>query len=217
MVRRSAILVLALCVACESLNGVRDGTYTSPDGAFSMPVPRLSAGLAIENGGAPPAGSARKGYVSFHDDFGHVRSITYEQVAPELAAVFAGGEHADESLSAFLREKFLPQLAQRSPGACITHESTLQLKDGTRALFAVLEIPGGSPMVVADEQHPDGRRLDTTRAHLFLLHGDLFLTLSAADDLAPDAGGAAHPAPSAEDLERWKNVLAQLYASMRFS
>lgn len=199
-----------LFAGCQSTAGtVSDGRYVAPENLFSMQVPQLSLGLAVEDGfGKSPDGGLRAGFVSFHDDFGQVRSITYEEMDEETTA------RIEARPSSYFRDGYVSQLRERLPGTRVIHESPMTLSD-TTGHFAVLEIPGGSPLMVIDAEHPEGRRMDSTRGFLVVTRGRLLLTLSVAND---NAFASTRKASSAGDLnvDLLKTILTELYESIRF-
>src|SRR5262245_27893325 len=81
--KSARVVAVALLVGsgtgCMGLAGsIEEDRYVAPAGAFSMPVPDLSVGLAIQDGTDKHRVSGLPvGYVSFHDDFGNIRSVQY--------------------------------------------------------------------------------------------------------------------------------------------
>jgi hypothetical protein len=214
-----ALLALGCLTGCSGLGGkVSGGRYSEPSGLFSVAVPDLTAGLRIEDGQGKTDGGMRTGAVSFHDDFGHVRAIQYEQVPSEKSQQFSDPARATELLQGCVHGVTLLNIQSACPGASILREEAVSLPDGLGAWFAVIEIPGGSTMSVMDSEHPEGKRLDSTRGYLLLCRNDMILVLSAANDLGRVLGGAgATPAsytPGAGD--ELKDTLTKLYASMSF-
>jgi hypothetical protein len=204
-------LLLASC-ASTTVGKVSGGRYTAPDDLFSMPIPQLGLGLVVEDDfGTSPDGSLRAGHVSFHDDFGGIRSIAYEEFPEEARAEV----NSQEAMRSYFNDGFVADLRMRAPGTQVIHQTPTVLGDGSRGLFSVLEIPEGSPMVVIDAEHPEGRRMDSTRAFLLVVRDDLFLTLSAADDFV-FTGVAEEAAASTSEIGPLREELANLYASMRF-
>jgi hypothetical protein len=115
----------------------------------------------------------------------------------------------------------LAEIKEYSPQARIVHQEPVSLPDGAPAWFAVLEIPEGSPMVAMSAENPKGKHLDSTRGFLVLCHGNLFLTLSEANDFQSVlALGKKEPAAQAgsESTSRdaLKDSLTKMFASMRF-
>jgi hypothetical protein len=213
---------LTFLTSCSSLAGDDSGgRYTAPDGLFSLPLPALSLGAATEDqSGTDPESKLRVGSVSFHDDFGHVIAIQYEQIAADVSQKFSDPARATEMLRGATSDVTLANIQQFSPHARIVHEEPVTLPDGISAWFSVLEIPEGSAMVVSDAEHPGGRRLDSTRGFLLLSHGQLILTLSEAYDLNRVTGAGKQPGAQGgldqAGTERMKASLVKLYASMSF-
>jgi len=214
--------LLAFLASCSSLAGNRSGDrYTAPDGLFSLPIPALSLGATLEDqSGTNPETKLKIGRVSFHDDLGGLRLIQYEQVPAEVGQQFVDPSRATGALRGCTHDVTLAGIQQFSPRASILREESVALPDGITAWFAVLDIPEGSPMVETTAEHPEGRRLDSTRGFLLLCRGDgLFLTLSAVNDnvfaLATrnqtPQGGA-----SQVEMDTLKDTLTKLYSSMSF-
>jgi hypothetical protein len=219
----SSAAALALLASCSSLAGEKSGgRYTAPGGIFSLPVPDLSLGARVEDQhGTQTESNLLVGWVSFHDDFGSVRSVRYEQFPSDVARQFSDPARAAERLRGFAHDVMLAGIQQDSPRARIVHEEPVALPDGLSAWFAVLEIPEGSTLLLSSAEHPEGQRLDSTRGFLLLCRADLFFALSAADDfgrvLELDGKEAAPAeAPSPATLDALEGTLVQLYSSMSF-
>ena len=215
------IASLALLASCSSLKGDQSGgRYTAPGGLFSLPVPALSMGAAVQDKSSTnPQTRLVAGSVTFHDDFGQVRSIQYEQIALELGKKLSEPASATGALRGYMSDVSLAEIQQWSPQARIVHEEPVTLSDGVPAWFAVLEIPQGSPMMETSAEHPKGRRLDSTRGFFVLCHGSLFLTLSAANDHVFALAGGQSAAQGGVDqagMDRLKDLLTTIYASMSF-
>lgn len=221
LLRASAVL-LAFLASCSGLAGDRSGgRYTAPGDLFSLPFPRLSLGSTVEDqSGMNPDTKLAAGMVSFHDDFGSLRVIQYEQVPPDVGQGLSDPTIASGAMRGSLHDLILPGIQQFSPATRVLHEESVALADGHTAWFAVLEIPEGSPTKEISAEHPEGRRLDSTRGFLLLCRRDgLCLTLSAANDkvLAHVLPGAA-PSGGASpvEIDELKNTLTELYSSMSF-
>ncbi|MBI4585865.1 MAG: hypothetical protein HY717_17790 [Planctomycetes bacterium] len=226
ILRSVSFLWILLLAGCGSLVGkVSGGRYVAPDGVFSVPVPRLPLPPAerfyIEDSArTDPRSGVRSGNVSFSDTLGRVRSVAYEEAAEEIIGRLLEPARVQDALSAFLQTIFLPEFQRHFPGTRVLNESRMTLRDGVPALFFVLEIPEGSPLVFRDTEYPEGRRLDSTRAFLVFIHDDTVFTLTWADDDIKAARegklAASHRTPSAEEVENWKGALSGLYESMLF-
>jgi hypothetical protein len=214
--------IASMCVsmtACRSTVGsISDGRYTAPENVLSLPVPKLSMGEETRDGtDKDPKTGLRGGFVTFYDEFGDVRSVEYEDLPPEQAGAMSDPEGARRYLNAYVHDVHLHQLEARFPGTRTISEEFITLSDGTPAWFAVFFIPGGSTLTVTSAEYPQGRRLDSTRAYLFLQHKLLFLTLSTASDLTGVlADNNAKMTEKPPDLEQMKSVLTGLYESIRF-
>lgn len=220
--RWSCLVSLALSTGCSSLAGDRSGErYTAPEQLFSLPLPALSLGATIEDQcSTNPDTKLVVGMVSFHDDFGGLRVIQYEQLAAAVGREFSEPASASAALRGCLHDMTLARIQQFSPRTRLLREESVALPDGVTAWFAVLEIPEGSPMMETSAEHPEGRRLDSTRGFLLLCRRDgLFLTLSAANDnvfahVLPDQ--ASSGVASQAQMDELKDTLTRLYSSMSF-
>jgi hypothetical protein len=184
-----------------------------------LPVPELGLGGTIEDKvGTTPETKFPTGLVSFHDDFGRIRTIVYTELPAELGQQFTDPARATGALRGSMHDVTLAEIQERLPRTRIVHEEPVTLSDDLAAWFAVLDIPEGSPMVETSAEHPEGKRLDSTRGFLVLCHARLFLTLSAADDLFPLAGmqPAVPGADSPAAFDRLKSALTKIYSSMSF-
>lgn len=218
-----SITSLALLASCSSLKGDQSGgRYTAPDGLFSLPVPALSMGAVTEDKcGTSPQTKLVTGSVSFHDDFGHVSAIQYERIPADLGQKLSDPASATGALRGYMSDVALAEIKEFSPQAHIVYQEPVSLPDGVPAWFAVIEIPEGSPMVAMSAENPKGKRLDSTRGFLALCHGDLFLTLSEANDFKNVlALGNKEPAAQAgsesTNMSALRDSLTKTYASMKF-
>ena len=213
---------LVFLASCSSLAGDQSGgRYTAPGGLFSVAVPQMSLGAATEDStGKNPETNLPVGSVSFHDDFGYVCAIQYEQIDTEVSQKLSDKARTTDMLRGVATDITLYRIQQFSPQSRIVHEEPVSLPDGVSAWFAVLEIPEGSATAVIDAEHPQGKRLDSTRGFLLLCRGQLFLTLSEAHDI--DFGALSGKKPEAPKVldqaatDRMRDSLAKLYASMSF-
>jgi len=157
----SAIAVVlaasAVMLAAETKGKVRKGVYYSPETNFSVPVP--SAGrMRVSDGHNAKEGI---GAVSFYDDFGNQRGIHYMRIPVDLVAQFDQAGQPADLLAHWLSNFALPYwFRPASANSRILHEASLSF-EGDEALLAEVEIPGGSPLVVMDQQGT--RRLDSRR------------------------------------------------------
>jgi hypothetical protein len=76
-------------------------------------------------------------------------------------------------------------------------------------------------MMASSAEHPEGRRLDSTRGFLWFCRAGLFMTLTAANDFGqvlalagkqPASQGAIDP----ETMDALKATLTKMYSSMSF-
>jgi len=207
--RPLAWLALLALASCQGTAGsIRDGVYSAPDGILSLPVPALAFGTVVEDGyGESPFGG-RAGWVSFHDALGDVRSLNYEELVEEAPPP------SSEDMRQVFQDRWLPQFLANAPGTELLYESPMTV-DGSNCWFAVVLIPEGAPLIVMNEQYPDGKRADSTRAVLLAAHGNWFLTLTYGwSDLEEERSGG--PSLDADRAEALKESVASFRASIRF-
>jgi hypothetical protein len=185
-------------IGCQSttVGTISRGRYWAPGGTLSVSVPELSGETMVEDHFVEGPDGERGGFVSFHDSFGHLRRVDYAEFLAQPVPV------TDEAMERFVREEWLPRFQASMPGTRLLSDSPMTIDGVPTAWFARLEIPEGSAMVELSEEHPEGKRKDSTRGFLLLFEGDLYLLLSVASDVV----GA-----SEEDM---KEALRELHASV---
>jgi hypothetical protein len=220
---RASIALAALCITllagCQSTEGsVSDGRYESPLKDYSVPIPVSGPGLKIEDAVTPDSASPlREAHVSFHNDFGNLVAIECAQIPASLRQVLNDPARMPEHLRRFADIAYVPTKREAFPELQTSHDEMLTLRGGVPALFMVIDFPGGSPVIVTSAEYPQGKRMDSTRPHLFFVHGSAQYILSAAqaDVFAvrkPIRGDNADE----EQVARWKNELVKIYESMSF-
>ena len=205
-----AALLVALATGCQITKGsVSSGRYESPLKDFSLPIPVSGPGVKIEDGvKADAAGQLHESWVSFHDDFGNLVAIESAELPEEVQRVLNDPAQLREHLKHFLDGAYLPVKRRAIPDLRKSHDEIVTLRGGEPALFVVIDFPGGSPMVVITAEHPQGKRMDSTRPHLFFVHGTVQYMLSAAHD---NLFGRGKPVlgenADAAQIARWKDEL----------
>jgi hypothetical protein len=220
--RASTILAscaLIVASACRHTAGSIDGDrYVAHDNAFSLPVPKLSVGLAVQQGlDKDTFGNVIAGYVTFHDDFGNMRSIEYEAMTATYLNALSEEARAKNYFGSRLHDQYVARMMSRFPGTRIVEGKLVTLADGTVAWFGVIKIPVPNETKSGKTPKPPSQPTNVLRGFLFLPHKNLFLTLS----LANDPSGALEPtdpehASASAEFDRIKSELEQLYESMRF-
>jgi len=239
--RLAACALLGLCACRHTAGSIEDGRYVAHDNAFSLPVPKLSVGMAVQQGlDKDPFGEVTAGYVTFHDDFGNMRSIEYETLTSTELNALNDETRARNYFSERLHDQYVAKMKVHFPGTRVVEERLVTLDDGAMGWFAMIKIPvpestranGASTAARAPEggrasdlgrASDPGRSTETARSpevargFLFLPHRKLFLTLSLANDPNGTLGLAESEAPTeAAEAERVKRDLFALYESMRF-
>jgi hypothetical protein len=152
------VAALAFTAACHTAVGrVKDGVYTAHDEVFSLPVPKLSVGLALQEGlDRDPFDNVTGGYVDFHDDFGSLRSVVYEMLNAKAQASLANPVRAKQFAAQELQDRYLRKLKQLHPGVRVVHDEPVTLADGSWGWMAMVEIPRPAPR--ANAAANDGAR-----------------------------------------------------------
>lgn len=214
-----AALLVALAAGCQGTKGnVSSGRYESPLKDFSLPIPVEDMGLRIEDGLRPAAaGQLRGQWVSFHNDFGSLVAIETEEMPEKLRQALNDPAQMSEHLKRFLNDAYVPLKREAIPDLKTSHDEIVTLQGGVPALFVVIDFPGGSPMIVTDAEHPQGKRMDSTRPHLFFVHGSVQYILSVAHDIGFGVGEPARSeSADAAQIARWKDELVKIYGSISF-
>jgi hypothetical protein len=144
-------------------------------------------------------------------------AIETEEMREALRQVLNDPAQVPEHLRHFLNDAYLPVKRQVIPDLRTSHDEIVTLRGGVPALFVVIDFPGGSPMIVTDAEHPQGKRMDSTRPHLFFVHGSMQYMLSAAHDIAFGVGEPVRgDNADAAQIARWREELVKIYESFSF-
>ncbi|MHC4742228.1 MAG: hypothetical protein ACYS8Z_09965 [Planctomycetota bacterium] len=163
---------------------ISDGRYTSPLNNFSLPIPRFAFGWQLTENN-----DTQGGYVSFHGDMGALYAVHYMLVSPSDAEIYDDAVLRDRVYSSYLHDDLLPNIFRRSPRTEVIHEEFLG-QDKGREFFAVVNIPGGSPLIEMNS----GTNFDSTRAilifkavsTLYMLHYELGDPLHRTEEFSLD-------------------------------
>lgn len=162
-----ALFAFVLSGQAMAGGNVSGGRYTSPLKNFSLPVPS-GMGVKIDE-----AGDDFGGIVSFHDDFGNLRAISYLRLPPEIVEIFDDAAQRDFAYRSYLYEALLPEMfVPVSADTKVLHEEFLG-QDAEREFLAVINIPEGSAMM----DMGSGKRFDSTRALLIFETAGFIYTL----------------------------------------
>ena len=188
---------------------IKEGTYTSPAGNFSVPLP-AGAGLRVNDRYDPKEGI---GAVSFHDALGSQKGIHFMRIPADVTKVLDDPTTRKQALEGFLEQVALPTwFLPASKDARILHQELIQ-HDGADAFIGLVSIPGGGILSIQDASGT--RRMDSTRGVLVLYHqGYVYL-------LTTEVGGGIfsldQEAPSREaQIATTREVLPKFYATIRF-
>jgi hypothetical protein len=153
----SYVLLAFIMSGCGMGGGnIWEGKYSSPLDNFSLTVP---SGIGMK---VTDRGDDNGGMVSFHDDFGNLKAVTYMRLPASVTKGLNDPAQRDASYRGYLHSGILPKMFKRvSPNSKVLHEEFLN-DDKDREYLAVVDIPGGSPLVEMNS----GKRLDSTRALL---------------------------------------------------
>lgn len=182
------ILSFSSSSLAEKQGRVIDGRYFSPQKGFSFAVPDLGPNATTKDGYVDAIGA---GGVHFHDDFGTVVAVQYNELAPWFIQKWqadSGRIKILEEISADLleKEKVAPDAAlQRwfhevvypdvlaSFGSEILYEDLFQIK-GQRAYFTVVHIPQGSTVIIqttTPTSQTEPKVEDSIRGFLLFVNG----------------------------------------------
>jgi len=193
-------LLWTVASAARVKGKVKKGVYNSPARNFTVPVPQ-GLGMRVSDGFDRDE-LGYTGAVSFHDDFGSLRAIHYMSLPPDAVAALARPDALEPGLKSWLETVAMPHwFVSAAPGSHLTHEG-FGTFEGLGAFFAVVVIPGGSPLVAMD---PAGKskRLDSTRGLVIFPRGrDLYMLATElkglADHFGPNKGKESQPTAGME-------------------
>ena len=164
------------CLGILLLTGCAMPTiYESPAGNFEVSLPELGAGMRWQE-----ALNENGGSVSFHSDFGQIKSIVYMKLPLTAPETLGDPGKRAAAIRGFLHDFAMPVLFEPvSPETKILFERLVGPPDDSEYL-AVVEIPEGSTLM----DMRTGKRLDSTRALLIFPDGGYMymLTQSATRD-----------------------------------
>jgi len=184
MFTRAGVCLLACLLGTAALIGgtmgkVKKGVYYSPEQNFNVPVGRGMFGSMKVDDSYDKSGA---GAVSFHDDFGSNTGIHYMRIPPEVVAKFDAAEHPDQLLSNWLNNLAMPGwFRHASPDSRVLHETAAQFEK-MDVLLAVVEIPGGSAMVVMDKS---GNRRQDSRKGLIIFRRGKYVYMLTTEEQTP--------------------------------
>ncbi|MFC1536453.1 hypothetical protein ACFL48_01400 [Pseudomonadota bacterium] len=202
MSNSTAIKLCALVVSLLFLSGFTstheqrsDDRYISPLDNFSVPIPK-GAGQRVQD-----KNDENGGMVSFHDDFGSLRSIFYIRLSPKTLKIQNDPEKQRANLKGFLNEYAMRWLIRpNSPDASILHQEHLKM-DNHNAYFALISIPSGSTMFDAKAN----KRYDTKRGALIFVRGKFLYMLSSGENPSVfDLGDPSKPLDKLLEQEKRK-------------
>ncbi|MDX8412110.1 MAG: hypothetical protein R8K46_09630 [Mariprofundaceae bacterium] len=146
--------------------------YSSPLDNFSVPIPE-GVGRRVQDENDKDGGS-----VSFHDDFGNLKSIFYIRLSPETLKIQNDPEKQRANLKSFLNDFAMSRLFMPiSPNASILYQEPTHLGEDN-AYFAIVDIPGGSTMF--DVKAKKG--YDTKRGLFIFVRGKFIYMLSSGEN-----------------------------------
>ena len=132
-------LILAGCAGGVFLKGkVEEGRYHSPLDNFSMALPKFGD-LKIQD-----RNTSDEGRVSFTGVFGDLWAVTYVRLPADAASIFRDPEKRDRAHRLFLTDYAMPVFIRNaSPQSSLVEGQFIDMH-GSRAYFAVVNIPGAS-------------------------------------------------------------------------
>lgn len=197
------LLISDVCAATRGR--VSGGTYTSPLGNFTVPVPQ-GIGTRTQD-----QFDGYSGIVSFHDDFGSLKSIFYLRLGEAALKIQNDPEKQRANLKRFLSDYAIPELFRpASPRANVLHGEHIKAGDHN-AYFAIVDLPEGSTMFDAKAK----KRHDTKRGVLIFVRGAFIYMLSTGEN--PGVFDLTQPAkPLNKLLESEKKRLVSLRSTITF-
>ncbi|HEX6901638.1 MAG TPA: hypothetical protein VF789_18060 [Thermoanaerobaculia bacterium] len=190
---------------------IKKGTYTSPAGNFSVPLPD-GLGLRVNDGYDPKEGI---GAVSFHDDFGNQKGIHFMRIPADVTKVFEDPATRKQALEGFLEQAALPTwFLPVAKDTQILHQELFPL-DGADAFIGLVSIPGGGTVSLSVPGSKEMKRADSTRGVLILYHGGYVYLLTT--EVGGGAFSFAGRVPSREtQIATARETLPKFYATIRF-
>lgn len=210
-VRSCVVAAFATLVAsaCSNLNTMRsvqttgcvaNGHYYAPGGEFSMPIPRWSTtvqDIVTED----PTTRRSAVQIAFFEDHGRWNGIECIPISDPTAVEHAAPDETRAKLSAWFEGTLIPNQKAVFPRLSVVASEELALRDGSPALFALVDMPEGSHIVDEKKERAGGfwgmtggiskwerKRRDTMRAFLCSFHrGSMYLSSAAHDELERQA------------------------------
>jgi hypothetical protein len=219
-VRIVALLGFLVAACATGSADVSEGVYTEPHGLYSLPVPS-GIGMRVQED-QDDQGSR----VSFNDDFGGLSAITCWRLPSDYAEVLGDPQQRDDQYAGFFNNEILPGMFQpASPEARVLHAEFVGKPGAGREYFAVVDLPGASPIVVVQGgKESEPRRLDSVRAVLVFETGGFLYMLEREVGEGFVALGQPRPFPVSAatplddpSLAHAREGLHTLRRSIRFS
>lgn len=170
-IKRTLIIGLFVFISggFVAVEGGQNGTYISPHGNFTVPYPQMGAGMRVQK-----QSFESSGFVSFHDDFGSLKSIEYSLLPASAAPMFATAEKKDATYAGLVKNVVLPEMQANFPNTEMLYQESVDI-DGSRGYFFVLNMPESSTLVDVKT----GKRMDSTRGFLYFSSGGYIYRLGA--------------------------------------
>lgn len=214
MAARLLSVCLGLCFLCAhstsaAAGKVADGTYFSPLGNFTVPVPTWR-GLKIQD-----RNDEHFAIVSFLDrgDFpAPLISIVTLRLTPDVQSVFTDPPQRDDAYKKFLTGFAMPNLfLPVAPKSAVAHEEFVDNNE-ERSYFAVVNIPQGH---TAFRDGASGKQADSVSG-LLIFHNRDFMYLLRVEMKTLSNVTLSASALSPKDLESARQKLLQLRGSLKF-
>lgn len=197
-------LIVSSCASVAIKGRVDGGKYYSPLDNFSVPL-RNAMGLKIQD-----QNDAEGGRVSFPDDWGYLEAITYLRLPADYSAVLADSGKRDAAYRIFVGDYAMQTLFRRaSEQSAIVKDEFLDV-GGSRAYFAIVNIPGASAMV----DPKTNKRLDSLRGLLVFDKNGFMYMLESEMNYA--VSRAAASSLSTAQVDRTQATLRKIKDSMIF-
>lgn len=210
MVAYSLIGLMVVSHAGATTKGrVDEGQYYSPLDNFSMPL-RNAMGLRIQDDN-----DADGGRVSFPDDWGYLEAVTYLRIPAEATAALNDPEQRAAIYRSFINDYAMQTLfLQASPQSAVVRDEFIDAS-GSKAYFAIVNIPGASAMIDPQQKKKKKQRLDSVRALLvFDKNGFMYMLESEMNYSISQASASSL---STSQVERAQETLRKLRESMTFN
>jgi hypothetical protein len=182
-------------------------TYKSPDGRFTVIVPVLLRPGEHETERAGDESTT----VVFDDRFGTLLEIQATVVPAPQYQELTGPDEEQALQTVFDREVMQEQVHRYFPDAAVRVQDYPYVPAVGRALFATVQVPGGSTL--ADPADPS-HRLDALRGYMvFPMKGSLYIVTSQE---LPSSPGRTETLNDGERADRLRGRMSDLVAQMDF-